>query len=206
MQRPRQVLKPIAILATCFSVMCLFGLGFGFPFREEITIVNKTTRPISVTPIGIWHASKSRDALPVIATRVFQWPALKNGDFLVAPGQSIRIDYDHDDIDASEIYINAGAVGVFEQTVKSRAASDYDYDRDRRIEIIDLTKLRPATAPVTAAALGANKNEWKIVFYFALVFGPMVFSAGLWVMVRIFEKPVGDLVVLEGKVARKGLA
>lgn len=199
MQRPRDLLKAIAILATCFSVMCLFGFGFGLAFREEIEIVNKTTRPISVTPIGIWHASMTRDVLPVITSRVIQWPALKNGDFSVAPGQSIRIDYDGDDIDPSEIYINAGPAGIYEQSVKSREAADFDYDKDRRIEITDLPKLPAASAPVTAAAMGANKNEWKIAYFCLFVFGPLVFSAGLWVMVRIFERPTGDSNEVEKK-------
>ncbi len=188
MQRPRNVLKAMAILASCFSVMPLCALNFGAAFREEIVIVNKTAAPISVTPIGVWDGSKNRSALPVTALEIIHWPALKNGDFTVAPGQSIRIDYDGDDIDPSEIYINAGTAGVYEQSVKSREAADFDYDKDRRIEITDLSKLTAASAPVTAAALGANKNEWKIAYFCVFVFGPIVFSAGLWVMVRIFEK------------------
>jgi hypothetical protein len=189
MQRLRPLLKALMILAPCFSVMVLCVLQFGAAFREEIEIVNNTGTPISVTPVGIGEVSGLRHALPVTALKVIHWPALKNGDFAVAPGQSIRIDYDGDDIDPSEIYINAGPAGVFEKGVKSRSAPDFDYDRDRRIEITDLAGLPMASAPVTAAALGANKNGWKVAWACLIVFGPLVFSAGLWVMIKIFHKP-----------------
>src|SRR5436190_22465954 len=99
MQRLRPFLKAIMILAPCFSVLWLMGLNFGAAFREEIEIVNQTGVPISVTPVGIWHGSTTRSALPVTASRVIHWPALKNGDFAIAPGQSIRIALDGDGSD-----------------------------------------------------------------------------------------------------------
>lgn len=177
------------ILAICFSGLVLGGLQFGAAFREEIEIVNQSGSPIWVTPVGVWHGSKTRSALPVTASRLIHWPALKNGGFAIAPGQSLRIDFDGDDIDLTEIYINAGPATVLEQSVKGRSAPDFDFDRDRRIEIGELARLPAASAPVTAAALGANKNGWQVAWVCLLVFGPLGISAGLWMMIKIFDKP-----------------
>jgi hypothetical protein len=188
MPRAAPILKAIAFVAPIFSAMIVAGLNFGAAFREEIEIVNRSGAPILVTPIGKWEGSGKRGALPVTASRVIHWPALKNGGFALGAGESIVIDYDGDDIDPSEICIDAGPGRVFEKGVKSRAAADYDFDKDRRIEIGDLAGLPAASAPVTAAALGANRNGWKVGWICFLLFGPLVVSAGLWGLGRVLER------------------
>jgi hypothetical protein len=82
----KTILLTLMCLCFSFSMMMFGGLEFGGAFREEIEIVNKTETPISVTPIGIWHGTAKRSALPVFATRIVAWPALKNGDFAIGPG------------------------------------------------------------------------------------------------------------------------
>jgi hypothetical protein len=200
MPRAALILKAIAFVAPIFSAMIVAGLNFGAAFRQEIEIVNRTGAPILVTPIGKWEGSGKRGALPVTASRVIHWPALKNGGFALGAGESIVIDYDGDDIDPSEIYIDAGAGRVFEKSVKSRAAADYDFDQDRRIEIGDLAGLPAASAPVTAAALGANRNGWKVGWFCLLLFGPLVIAAGLWVLGRYFERRIAEATTVGKKM------
>jgi hypothetical protein len=187
MQRPKGILKAMAILLFCIPPMWLMGLSFGAAFHEPMEIVNRTSTPISVTPVGVWHVSKVRDALPVTATRVVHWPALKNGDFVLPPGQSIRIIYDADDIDPTEIYVDAGPTRLYEVSVKQRSAADYDFDKDRRIEIADLSGLTPASAPVMTAAAGANRNEWAVLLTSLFLLGPLGIGAWLWILGRILE-------------------
>jgi hypothetical protein len=187
-QRPTNILKAMAILLVCFSVMWLLGLSFAAGFHQPIEIINRTSVPILVTPIGVWHESKALGTLPVTASRIIHWPALQDGDFALVPGQSIRVVYDSDDIDPSDIYVDAGPGRVFEVSVKQRTPPGFDYEKDRRIEIADLSRLKPASAPVTAAALGANKNEWAVFWFSLFLLGPLVFGAGLWVLGKLFEK------------------
>lgn len=200
MRRPKGIFKAMAILVPCFSLMVVGGLGFGSAFRQEIEIVNHSGATIVVTPIGTWHGSVRRSALPVTASRMIHWPALKNGAFPIAPGQSLRIDYDGDDIDPTEIYVDAGPGRLLEVSVKPRSAADFDFDKDRRIEISDLSGLKPACAPVMTAAAGANRNEWTVLLTSLFLLGPLVVGAGLWVLGRIFERRIAESTAVGKKV------
>lgn len=200
MQRRSDLLKVMAILVGMLSFMWLFGLSFGAAFHEPIEVVNRTKTPISVTPIGIWHNSKTRDALPVTATRLVHWPALKNGGFVVPPGQSVRIVFDGDDIDPTEIYVDAGPGRLFEVSVKQRTAADFDYDKDRRVEIAELFGLTPASALVMTAAAGANQNEWAVFWSSLFLLGPLGIGAGLWVLGRYFERRIAEATTVGKKM------
>jgi hypothetical protein len=92
-----------------------------------------------------------------------------------------------DDINPSEVYIDAGPGAIYEMKMKSRSSPDYDYDKDRRVEITDLARLPAASAPVTAAALGANRNGWRVFWICLLSFGPLVVGLGLGGLVWVLE-------------------
>lgn len=201
MQRRGDLLKAVAILAFCFSAMMLMGLNFHAGFHQELEITNRTAVPVSVTPIGVEYGSDVRGTLPISASRIIHWPALQDGDFTLSPGHTIKIVYDSDDVEPSEIYVNAGPARIYEKSVKRMSANDFDHDKDLRIEVLDFASLPAASASVTAAAIRANQNEWKVVSLSLVLIGPLVFGAGLWVWARIMEREKAPLAEAVKKAA-----
>lgn len=121
------------------SMLLIAGMGFGAAFIADFIIENRTTQTVSVTPIGTVGKEGTKWPLP---TMMFKFPplsALRAGGFSLAPGESITVLYDMDDINFSEIVVEDGQSQQYQLVVNPNPTTNqYHAPRQRRFVIDDL--------------------------------------------------------------------
>lgn len=184
-----QCLTRLSLLATYpFLVLSLLlpaGLVFGSAFIAGFVIQNDTDQPLDVTPVGTVGPQGRRSPLPVQCCRFPTFPAWQRGGFRLAPGESISILYDMDDINFSEIVVRE-ADGISRQLVvnPNPTTNQYHAPSQRRFVIRDLTSLGPVPGPVLAASNVARlptNGPWIML---GLILLPWPAYIGLWYLNR----------------------
>jgi hypothetical protein len=154
------------------SVMLFMGTAFGAAFVSDFTIENRTSSAIVVTPVGTFGAG-SRAPLPVKMLVILPIPAFRGGDYPLAPGESVTVRYDTDDINLSEIVVVAEPDRMLQLVADPiPTANQYHGPRQRHYIIDDLARLGPAPPPVQEAVRVADR-QWVVACVVnSLLFGP----------------------------------
>ena len=88
-------------------VACLIWLAVLCPlaFMTNCSVTNETNQALSITPIGTVGPDGARRTLPLYRTSFPYFVKSKVGDFQIGPNETLRFDYDMDDINFSEIVV-----------------------------------------------------------------------------------------------------
>jgi hypothetical protein len=164
------------------SLLLFAGMMFGAAFVTDFVVINRTNAPIVVTPVGTVGKQGRKSPLPVKMARLLPLPALSSGGYRLAPGQSVTISYDMDDINFSEILVEA-APGQSLQLVTDPhpTSNQYHGPMQRQYVIDDLAQLDQATSPVRAAAEAADRQWIAACVVLSLLFGPwLAYTILMW--------------------------
>jgi hypothetical protein len=100
-------------------------------------------------------------------------PAPRAGGYRLAPGESVTIRYDMDDINFSEIVVAAEPGRTLQLvTDPNPTANQYHAPARRHYVIDDLGRLEPATVPVREAARAAGRQWVVACVLWSLLVGP----------------------------------
>ena len=170
----------------CTSLMsCTLSCNpMGWGFQTEFTVENAGDETIHVTPIGV-HESKVRCALPVAHVSIPTVHAIDRGHIPVPPGQSVKVRYDWDDINLSEIAVE-GPGGEWRQHVvlpDAKTIACCKEPEQRHIVVAPFAELAPIDDEVKKAAIETRKNPRMAVLYVAYL-GPLLLWLGIWIRRR----------------------
>jgi len=182
-------LRRINYFLLALSGLLLFGLLATTAFVADITIENRAGEEMTVTPLGAIRGSEQPDArfgLPTVVAESFPFPSARSGGYRLAPGESVKILYDMDDIQFTDIVVerqNGDAL----QLVTSPAphGSSYTGPQLDHYVIDDLSRLPPASAAAREAAERVKPSGIGGVLVFAAVLVvPWLIHGGLTYLIR----------------------
>lgn len=149
------------------SAMLFGGMLLSVAFTVDFAVENRTGQPITVTPVGTVGRKGKRAPLPIVLAPRPAFPAYQRGGYSLEPGGSVRLFYDMDDINFSEIVVRDAHGPVGQVVVNPNpTVNQYRAPLERKFVIHDLVDLDPIPAPVLEAAQTAEEPP---PFYFALI-------------------------------------
>lgn len=155
------------------SILLIAGMGFGVAFIADFTIENRTAQTISVTPVGTVGREGAKSPLPTVMFKSPPLSALRAGGFRLAPGKSVTVLYDWDDINFSEIVVEDGQGQQYQLVVNPMPTTNqYHAPRQRQFVIDDLTRLAQVDPDVSAAARRAQGYQSGAIYMNLLLIGP----------------------------------
>src|SRR5690348_3526721 len=103
------ILNGLLLPLSCIPVLLLFNAvnPMQLMFVTGFTVQNRTGGTLSVTPIGTVGPDGHRRPLPLMRWQIPAVPASRNGRLPVQSGKTITLYYDWDDINFSELVIEA---------------------------------------------------------------------------------------------------
>ena len=151
-------------------------------FITEFTIENRSGETVHITPVGTVGMEGHKGLLPQFVSAFPAIPAKKESNLIVADRQSIRILYDWDDINFSEIAIRDEAGKWYQLVTDPEPTKDqYHPPHAKHYEIGKLAELPPATRDVIKAAQAWPSSAWILGFAVAGVLVPVVL---IWTIIR----------------------
>jgi hypothetical protein len=157
-------------------------------FQYEFEVINESQEQIEITPIGTIGREGIKEILPQYSGRLPAWPTLRQGAFALDPGSSVKVLYDWDDINFSEIVIRTSS-GAYRQLVvdPNPTESQYHSPVSERYVIPSLAQLPEATQNVIDAASVFPFDYWGWSLFFSGAVPLLLLVA--WRMVRIEAQP-----------------
>ena len=125
-------------------------------FVTEMVIVNKVREDVVVSPIGAVHGSGRLSALPTFLRDKPAIVAPRDGRFSVASGATLRLFYDCDDIDATQIVVETASASPRSLAIGSGPGP---------YAIEQLDEL-PEASDSARAAVGGSALGFFVVLYF----------------------------------------
>ena len=139
---------------SCLPVLMILN-PMGAIFVTSFTVENKSAETLKITPVGT--IGKTKALLPTFSRWIPFLPAIKNRNFNLKPGQSVRIIYDWDDINFSEIAVDTKD-GKYYQVVVDKTPTENQYHRTSGCFIIpSRSKMEPIQPDVLAALQLPNR-------------------------------------------------
>lgn len=170
------VTYPFLVLSSLLMVGTLFTLAFVVSFSIE----NRTAQTIAVTPVGTAGEEGRKWPLPTVVSSILPLPAGRAGGFRLAPGESVTILYDMDDINFSEIVVEDQHGGRHQLVVDPQPTTNqYHAPSERRFVIDDLKSLSPVDPGVSVAAGRAQGHDRYAIILNVLLIAPWAAYAGL---------------------------
>lgn len=168
------------------SILC-FGnaIGFGSAFIANFVIVNRANETIVVTPVGTIDQEGHKALLPITVSAVVNLPALRRAAFRLAPGESVTINYDSDDINFSEIVVEDLRAGVYQATVDAHPTTNQFHGPLNHEYIVgNLTSLESVLPNVRDAALTASQSSNRARLLYFVLLGSWVAYGILTLLLR----------------------
>lgn len=138
-------------------------------FVTSIHVTNATDEPLRVTPIGASGRQAVRSSLPIYVSASPAWRSNQRGGFAVAPGDTITLQYDWDDINLAEIVVQR-TDGSIAQLVADPAPQQnrYRQPNPNRFTISDFSALHPVPPDIRtgfdAAQRSFSMEPWLVLF------------------------------------------
>jgi hypothetical protein len=175
------------LLLSLLAVVNLFN-PMVLAFQYEFEVANKSEEPIEITPIGTIGREGIKAILPQYLSRLPAWPALRQGAFALDPGSSVKVLYDWDDINFSEILIRTSS-GAYRQLVVDPDPTESQYHPPvaERYVVPSLAQLPEAPRTVIEAAAVCPFDYWGWSLLFSGVVPLLLLVA--WRVVRIDAQP-----------------
>jgi hypothetical protein len=162
------VLNGLLLPLTCVPALFLFNAvnPMQLTFITGFTVENRTESTIYVTPVGTVGAEGHRLPLPMAIWKAPWVPASQRGRFPVRSGETITLYYDWDDINFSELVVEAGDGELRQLVINTEpTANQYTVPRVTDFVIDDLDRLGPIDPRVREAHVAAQQpvRWWPIV-------------------------------------------
>lgn len=127
-------------------------------FVTDIHVTNRSSQPITVTPVGTIGSEGRRAPLPIYVSRFPAIPSNRSGGFVVEPGQTRELLYDWDDINLSEIVVSLADSTSRQLVVDTEPTKNqYRQPTTNRFVIDDLSRLVAVPENVAAATARAQR-------------------------------------------------
>jgi len=128
-------------------------------FMTSFKVENQSGQDVWVTPIGTQGSAGSKARLPIYITAVPAFPSFKTSGFHLKNGQTIKIRYDWDDINFSEIEVKTNA-DMFYQLVIDPDPLEVRYHppKTNHFVIPVLEMLEPINPEVLEATIKPDKG------------------------------------------------
>ncbi len=162
------------------SGLLVIGSLIPLAFMVDFTIENQTNESLLVTPVGAVGKGGHRHLLPVSIAGFIHVPAKQASRFRIAPGGSVSISYDLDDINFSEIVVE-NEQGEARQLVTDSTPTQNQYHGpgQRNFAIMDWNELEPLSDAVKAVLLEPFPHQLQCRF--------LVFFVSPWILLAIVK-------------------
>jgi hypothetical protein len=148
------LLLPVSVLMLLGPVNPMLAM-----FVTEFAVENRTSERIRVTPVGTVE-SGSRRLLPVyLAPFPAVW-GVRNRDFVIPPGVTVRIFYDWDDVLLSEIVVHDARGRAYQVSVDQSMPNRGFGPHQERFVIGDLGLL-PGPGPEVLRVARSGFHNWR---------------------------------------------
>ena len=142
---------------------CLVALNSFNPmslaFKTEFSVTNQSNERIAVTPVGAIGRDGHRSRLPLLADAPGYWFLPRNANLVIESGQTRRFVYDWDDIQFSELLIEAGAQRYVLIVDSQPTVGQYRRPAQTSFTVGAPTTLVPAPAHI--AVLADPQVSWR---------------------------------------------
>ncbi len=146
------------------STLFWLGMGFGVAFITDFTVTNRSKQSIIVTPVGSFARRGLRSTLPTIMWRYLPLYSFKSTRYPLEPGETVKIYYDMDDIQFTELAVELMPGDIRQFVVGPPPTSNqYSSPAMNQIVIDDLDSLQPAIATVNSAAM--RDRQWRAAMF-----------------------------------------
>jgi hypothetical protein len=153
------------ILLPLFCITCLFTCSvvnpMGIGFLTTFEVVNASQEDLVISPIGARGPAGERGTLPISKYSRLYILSSKNAEFPLAAGASLKLTYDWDDVQFTEIVCRRpdGSHRLL-ATGLHPTKDQYRQPPVKRFEISDLAELQPAEAQhLHAIRPGSNRIQ-----------------------------------------------
>jgi hypothetical protein len=157
------------LLGACNSANPMLHL-----FLVDFEVENRSGEEITVTPLGVAGPAGSRFPLPIYTQARLAFPAVRTGGFRLAPGEVLRVRFDWDDINLSELVVSARD-GTTRVLIADPAPESNQYHpplRDRFV-VPPLSTLR-APSPELLRVAAAARYDFTTPLMPVMVASPVV--------------------------------
>src|SRR5688572_29552266 len=136
------------------AISFLFWMSSGFAavFVIDLTIENRTGRPLVVTPVGTARDGVRRRC--PLHVMVWHFPPLRAGGFRLGAGESITLYYDRDDVVFSDLLVEDERGQLFQ------LAADPEQTQLQGIFVIDDVGMRTPAGPEVRQAAEKAPRMW----------------------------------------------
>jgi hypothetical protein len=154
-------------------------------FITAFTVSNESGETIEVTPIGTYGKEGKRLLLPVYGSEFPAFRTLKRRHFRIEDGQSVRILYDWDDINLSEIAVRAAEGKYYQLAVdESPTENQYHAPVTDRFIIPPVRELEPIAPDV----LRATGGSLRVDRLYSLPAVGLALPFVLWWLVHLYRR------------------
>lgn len=145
-------------------VLCLPGAFFGcllalnafnpiaLAFKTDFSVTNQSSERMHVTPVGAVGPDGERHRLPLLANTAGYWFLPNNANLVIEPGQTRQFVYDWDDIQFSELLLEAGGQRYVLVVDSQPTVNQYRRPAETSFNVGEPTTLAPAPAHIAALA------------------------------------------------------
>jgi hypothetical protein len=150
-------------------------------FVEGVTVVNQTSEPIWITPLGAWDRTDRRAPMPVFESQYPAKLATRAGGLLVRPGLERTVFVDWDDIELSGFAIERSDDRTRVLTLREGPARCCHSAPIARVEISSLSEL-PIAPPDILEVVQRAKSRQRLAGHAAIAAPFVSFGilCGLW--------------------------
>lgn len=189
--KTKEVLLLIGIITTTpfilLGAMFLFNMinPMQLTFLTSFKVQNQSGQDVWITPIGTVGARGKKARLPVYSFPLPAIPAIKTGSFHLKDDQTIKIIYDWDDINFSEIAVESENRNFFQFTVDPKPTENrYHPLKTRQFIIPKIEELESIKSDVHNAATRKGR-EW---IEHLIILGGILSLILNWKMIAYYRK------------------
>ncbi|MBS0264172.1 MAG: hypothetical protein JSS02_19705 [Planctomycetes bacterium] len=181
---------PFLLLSGLLWAGCVFAGGF----IVTVAIHNSSAETLRVTPIGTVGNPGFKTTLPLVSGRFPYLPASQVSQLSIAPGDTLTLHYDFDDINFSEIVVHDERGGLSLLVVDPQpTVNQYHAPAQREFDIdpAELTSDIPASlVAVIRGTAPAQNSHWSL---YAILIGPWILCSVLAILIARSRRLAAEL-------------
>lgn len=175
------------ILTGPFALLCCLLLlnsvnPMQLAFITRFTVENQSGQTLRITPIGTRGDEGYKGRLPILMTTFPALPSFRSGGYSLKPGKSVKITYDWDDVNFSEIAVQTEDGSLYEFVVDPNPLlNQYHSPESNHFIISDSAILQPARSHIIDVV---RQSDWSAIRYLVLYVGLIA----CWVLIKQYRK------------------
>ena len=197
----KTILLVSIIVTTPFVALCcllLFNLvnPMQLAFLTSFKMENQSGKDIWVTPVGTVGEKGRKAQLPIYFTIVPAVPSMKTSRFHLKEGDILKIRYDWDDINFSEIVVESKDGHFYQFIVDPNPTKPYHPPKSRHFIIPSLETLSSVQPTVHESV--TQRSRWWVVCY--LTYGSVILFFMYWRMITLYRKEKAESIETPSQV------